>query len=225
MNDDLFDHTQSDDVLAPMVAGPFVIGYVDEIHGPGAEVMSGYPLTRHELLVLARHWYQEYLNDSIFFFHYGQAGSRQMRMRVYSLGRVGKIEAVVGESAVDKVVDEVRSEERAGMGEENWRIFIEGDKSEWDRVQEQTYQVVEELDAKKADEVTCRAAFEFLAAHPTEFFIDSSGDMWHLVLPEVGRDPTSARLVMKVRLKTGGWGYTKYHIDCPPAWYPPYGIT
>src|SRR5205809_997908 len=117
------DYPSGDDreLLGPMKAGPFLIGCVDEVNGQGAEPVEGYPITRHELLALARHWYKEALDNDIFCFLYHCSGSREIRIGPYAWRRIARIEAFLGKAALQKVIDQVRAEEREQLGEETWR--------------------------------------------------------------------------------------------------------
>src|SRR6516162_1880570 len=53
--------------------GPFMTGFVSEIHGKGGTEVPGYPLTRNELEVLAKYHIREHYDISLTQFAVGGA--------------------------------------------------------------------------------------------------------------------------------------------------------
>src|SRR5262245_28397891 len=204
------------ELLGPLVVGRVKIGVVEEVNGAGAEVVSGYHLTRAELQVLARHWYEEKLESEIFCFLHDCSGSREIRIMPYASMRIARIEGIIGESAVSEAIDRVDAEARERLGEETWRILTKGDRTERSRLQDETERAVKYLTTKLADEPTCRAAHAFLSTHPTEIYFDPAGDMWHLAESLQGQVTTPGQLVLKVTTRKHGTACAgTYGIDRP----------
>jgi hypothetical protein len=221
MTNELLDVRGNDgELLGPMKAGPFLIGCVDEVNGQGAQEVSGYPLTRHELLILVRHWYEADLDNDIFCFLHQCSGSREIRIGPYASRRLARIKAILGEDAVQKVVDQVLAEMRKDLGAETWQIITEGTEEERDRLQEEVQQAFEYLHAKTSDAPTCQAAFAFLSAHPTELYFDSAGDLWYL---GDSREPGQLTMWVRTRRRSNGEA-SEYRMARPPGWHAPYGL-
>ena len=90
------------------------------------EPVTGYPLTKDELRILALHWSDKYLDTSVFCCLYGQTGTTDLRMWDYTYDRLEKIAAILGKDEIDKVHDEVVAAARQRMGEELWNAYREG---------------------------------------------------------------------------------------------------
>jgi hypothetical protein len=189
-------------VVQPQDATATVSQSPDPQDNDAAEVM-GYPLTREELLILARHWLRQDADIDWFIFAYQCFGRSDFDAMYYARFRFNRIMELLGGAAVQNVIDQVRTETREKIGEEAWRIFNEGSVSERDRITEEIHECGDRLTAKLADVATCRAAFAFLAEHPSEVYFDSAGDLWHL--SEVWeRNATQSHLMLQVRTKNGG---------------------
>jgi hypothetical protein len=104
--------------------GPF--GYVEEIHGDLGRPMPGYVPTKHELLLLARHWAEERTDIARFWSDYGQVGSEDMRMDLYASHRLGRISDQVGEEEIRKIYEYVYAFNRPVDPAEVRRWHIEG---------------------------------------------------------------------------------------------------
>src|SRR3989442_683651 len=98
-------------------------GHVYEVNGKGAEPVEGYPLTRFELQVLARHWAREELDISIFGFLYATTGSTEIRLKPHAQDRLRRIAELVGEEEVAKEEKQVQDAMRERIGDDYWRVF------------------------------------------------------------------------------------------------------
>jgi len=58
--------------VQPMGITGGVIGFVEEVYGPGAREIPGFVPNRHELLLLAHHWEKKALGIEMFWLTYGQ---------------------------------------------------------------------------------------------------------------------------------------------------------
>lgn len=63
--------------LMPFGGSSLIIGCVDEVNGRGAEEVTGFVSTRHELIVLVKYWAGRMLDDEYFYFLYAQTGSTE----------------------------------------------------------------------------------------------------------------------------------------------------
>ena len=129
-----------DPLLAPWKAGPFRTGYLDEIHGDGGAECTAYSPTQHELLVIARHWLRRRLDIRLDWFYFQRSSSSGIRLEPYASKRLSRIAGVIGKAAVEEVVTEVEEEQRRRMGEEDWRVFVEGTDEERNAIVEKTNQ-------------------------------------------------------------------------------------
>lgn len=109
--------------------GPF--GYVEEIHGDLGRPMPEYVPTKHELLLLARHWAKVVTDIEYFWSDFGQVGSSDMRNHVYGHHRVSKLSDLVGVEEIRKIFKELErpSEETTSDPMDTEEVFegLEGD--------------------------------------------------------------------------------------------------
>lgn len=129
--------------LAPVQAGPFTIGYYEDIHGARRTAVADYEPTKHELSIVARHWIRELLEINIFWFLYSTTGSWEIRMGPYASRRLGRIADAIGEDAVNEIVRQEEDIARQRLGDRYWHIFKHGTPEEWDQV---AHEVLEQMD-------------------------------------------------------------------------------
>jgi hypothetical protein len=199
---------------------------VDEVKAPEAEEVLAYPLTRDELLVLARHWAKEDLDLQLFFFFTGCTGGIECRTMAYAGHRLRRIADLLGLDAVQRAVAEVEEEARRDIGDEEWRGFTGGTEEAWDRAIERTEQDHAYLDRKREDKETLERAFAYLRDHPGQVYFDEAGDLWYLSEPSPSGDGRPAgKLVLRVTIPRGGSAFvTGYELERPPWWTPPYRL-
>jgi hypothetical protein len=138
--------------LGPRQAGPFVIGLVDSIAGEGGVEVREFVATKHELLVLARHWATEIIDLGFAYFLYGCTGSSEWRTRVYADRRLSTIAKAIGEEEVRNAFTQAEQAFAKGVDQQAWRIFTEGTQEEQERFQQE---VQENL--ARADETRSRS--------------------------------------------------------------------
>jgi hypothetical protein len=122
--------TDDRDDLGFMGGPKFAIGYVEEVNGRGSEECPGYPASRFELTILARHWMTELFFNQLWCWRYAMSGSRESRILHYASRRLGRLEAILGKDDMDKVEQEVEEKCRRKWGEETWDAFNRDD-TEW----------------------------------------------------------------------------------------------
>jgi len=130
---------EDNDALMPIRGRGFIIGYVDEVNGTGAEEVDSFTPTRHELIQLAKYWENERLGICWFEFVTGQYGSTETRLKYFARDRIESIGDAIGEADICKALDEVDEKFRSEVGERLWQIFCRGDETEWQAVREETW--------------------------------------------------------------------------------------
>jgi hypothetical protein len=125
--------------LGSIRAGPFQIGFVDEVNGPGAVECAGYRPTHHELRVLAEHWAQQALCTEVFYFLYAQTGGTESRLLAYAGRRCDRIADILGQEPMNEVLASVRKQvqEKYVLSDQEWAVFERGDPAEWARFQDE----------------------------------------------------------------------------------------
>ena len=127
------------DNLLPWGNQKSVVGYVNEVNGPGAEEIAGYVPTQHELVQLVKYWYRRTLDDSWSFFLDGCTGSTEWRVAEFANRRFERAEAVIGAEAVVEAIKEVRGEFKAEVKDDRlWDIFENGTEEQRDAVLKET---------------------------------------------------------------------------------------
>jgi hypothetical protein len=121
------------EALEPLRVGNCIIDLCPEINGSDAVACPEYIPTQHELLQLARYWYDTLLGIHLDWFFLAVSGSYESRMLAYAGRRLDRIAKVIGQEATDKVVAEVDTEYQERMGAD-WEIFIRGDDEEREMV-------------------------------------------------------------------------------------------
>jgi hypothetical protein len=117
-NEKLFEDTLW---LEPMEG---IVGFVEEVNGPGAEECREFVPTKHELLALAKYWLKEILDANFFFFRCNQSSSRMGRIRYFAHLRLGHIERILGSEALEAADDEVKAEFASGLDPRLWNMFV-----------------------------------------------------------------------------------------------------
>jgi hypothetical protein len=108
------------------VGGPsFLVGYLDEVNGPGAAEVAGFVPTRHELLELARYWTNVAVEIEYDWFLFDQVGSSDIRRQPFAWRRVGRIQELLGDE-VCNVVDQVYEEYGKKQKPRYWEAFRHG---------------------------------------------------------------------------------------------------
>lgn len=120
--------------LGPFQAGPFTIGYLEDIHGAGGTAVADFKPTKHELSIVARHWIRELLEINLSWFLYTTTGSWEIRMGSYASKRLDRIADAIGEDAVNGIVRQEEDIARRRLGDRYWHIFKHGTPEEWDQV-------------------------------------------------------------------------------------------
>jgi hypothetical protein len=130
--------------LEPWAAGPLTIGSVDGVNGPGAQEIPEFNATRHELLVLVKHYEEKALDHEYFCFLYATYGSDWEREIYFARRRIARIVDLLGEDTVRSVVSEVATEFAKKENPRAWQIFCHGTAEERRSFQDEVQHEVEE---------------------------------------------------------------------------------
>lgn len=101
--------------LLPSVAGKYIFGSAEEVNRAGAEEITGYTPTKHELIQLVQFWYRELLGIHWKFFFSCRSGSYEARLGAFARRRIDRAEAMIGKEAVDQAIKEVRDKFKAKL--------------------------------------------------------------------------------------------------------------
>lgn len=99
----------------PIVGSGYIIGYVDNINGEGAQLVDWKP-TRAEMRVLGLHYLERYFSVR-HTFAMGTTGSWEVREAIFSWQRFLRIEDALGEEAVIPEWDAYITEQEKSLAE------------------------------------------------------------------------------------------------------------
>lgn len=100
------------------------MGHVDEVNGPGALAVPTFVPSRHELIVLLKHWSKVVLDIRYEWFIFEQVGSAEMRLEPFANRGVNRIaDALNDEDLVRKTLDEVHEGFARSQDPLAWRVF------------------------------------------------------------------------------------------------------
>jgi hypothetical protein len=87
--------------------------------------VTNYPLTKDELCILAKSWFEQSLDASVFCCLAGQVGSTELRIWDYADDRLARIVKILGRKELDQLRKEAEKVMRERVGEHYWRAFQE----------------------------------------------------------------------------------------------------
>ena len=125
-----------------------VIGYVDVVNGNGAEEIADFVPTRHELLLLVKHWYGLLLDNHWFWFVYQSTGSTEIRENSFAENRIHRIAELLGDDAVNATIADVKTEFSKQVDPDEWEIFLRGDDAQREAVAEKYNQQIDDFHAE-----------------------------------------------------------------------------
>ena len=112
----------------------------DEFDPPTAERLD-YAPTRHELIQLARYWVREDLRFVVDYYLFGFTSCSQSKLVAFGGDRLRQLEKILGDEAVQTVVEQVEDEYRWSLGDKIWKIFKEGTRAELEVVREEIWEL------------------------------------------------------------------------------------
>lgn len=142
------------DGLGTVVAGPFVVGRVDEINGEDGKEVTEFMATRHELKQLAEYWVLERIEHDFDWFVCQCTGSSDWRWSAYINRRLNRLSEILGPEAMCKVhAHAVQSfrKSRPKISDEDWRIFTKGTEAEQDAWREKVFAESEDTTQMQKD--------------------------------------------------------------------------
>jgi hypothetical protein len=104
------------------------IGCVDEVNGPGAVLAREFVPTRHELSIIATYWLKVVRDFHFDWFYFQSTDSVAIRREPFARRRLGRIERILGEEAMQELNQKVTSELEANVDPRLWKMFVTGQK-------------------------------------------------------------------------------------------------
>ena len=94
--------------LEPRVGGNFVIGLTEGVNDESAFLVEDFMLTRHELEVLARHYYETSAHAKLYCEVIQGSGSTEWRELAFAQRRLSTIETALGKEVFELAIKEVK---------------------------------------------------------------------------------------------------------------------
>ena len=98
-----------------------------------AVLVTGYPLTREELRVLAAHWATVYIDALADATLMNSIGSTDLRLFEYVCSRHRVMEPILGDEAMTEAVREAEARVRGGVGDDLYAAYLQGESPIGDR--------------------------------------------------------------------------------------------
>ena len=149
----------------------FVVGYIDEVNGPGAVEVPGFKVTRHEAIQLAKYWAGVEIDLDFSYFVDGQTGSTEIRLGPFASRRIARIAEALGEEEVATAVNEAYEEFGKGIDLRTWKIFREGTPEERQALQDE---MAREMSGTEDPEAVAKIT-EFLGSLGVDYLAAESG--------------------------------------------------
>jgi hypothetical protein len=108
----------------------FVVGYVDEVNGPGSVEVAGFAATRHELMQLVKYWSDLAIDLQFSWFIDQSVGSSETRLEPFAWRRISRIADVLGNDLVSAAVQQAYEEYGRGCDPRAWHVFRNGTPEE-----------------------------------------------------------------------------------------------
>jgi len=123
----------------------FVVGYVPEVNGSEACEVPQFVPTKHELIQIAKYWFQRLLNIQFWFSATGQSGSSEWREAAYARRRINRMAEILPEQELNQAIEEVERDfkQERKISDEDWDIFNNGTHEQRMLYQERFWREVE----------------------------------------------------------------------------------
>ena len=96
---------------------------LSSLNGPAAGVCTRCQATRHELMLLAKHWYRELTRIDLSWFQHQATSSSEWRTAQDAKRRLKQIRSSIGDDLFEQAVSDIDAEFREQLGEDEWRRF------------------------------------------------------------------------------------------------------
>jgi hypothetical protein len=117
----------------------FTVGCCGIVNGKGAEPFEGFIPTRHELLQLVKYWATTKLENRWLEFQTGQFDATEASLILFAADQIKRISSLLGDAAVNEAVNEVKAQLHNKVSEEQWQIFVGGNRAEWESVKKKQW--------------------------------------------------------------------------------------
>jgi len=114
-----------------------IVGYVEEVNGPGAVEMPGVVATKHELIQLVKYWASIRIDIRFGWFANQCVGSSETRLESFSGRRIARIAEVLGNDETSAVVQQTYAEYSKSVDPRIWDVFLNGTPEEQSSLQEE----------------------------------------------------------------------------------------
>jgi hypothetical protein len=123
----------------------FVIGHVPEVNGSEACEVPQFVPTKHELIQIAKYWFQRRLDNDFYLFVFGQTGSSEWRTNVYANRRINRIADILPEQELNQSIEEVEHDfkQEHKISDADWDVFKNGTQEQRMLYQERFWREVE----------------------------------------------------------------------------------
>ena len=136
---------KDNDLLLPWGNSRLVVGYVDEVNGPGAAEIPDFVPTRHELLQLVKFWVKEALAyEFTEEFLYAQSCHSGSLHRAYAWRRISRIGNLLGKKQHKEAVEAAYAEFGKNQEQRYWEIFMHGDSEDSKALQDEIQDEIED---------------------------------------------------------------------------------
>jgi hypothetical protein len=114
---------------------------INEVNGSEACEVPQFVPTKHELIQIAKYWFQRLLNIQLWFFATGQSGSSEWREDFYAALRIDRIAEIVPEQELNQAIEEVDRDFKQDkkISDEDWNIFKNGTQEQWKSFQDKLW--------------------------------------------------------------------------------------
>jgi len=119
--------------------------YVAEVNGPEACKIPEFTPTKHELIQIAKYWYDQVFYNDFYFFTFAQTGSTEWRINMYAERRIDRVAEILSEEELNELLADVERgfKEKYKISDEDWNIFKNGSQEEWAAHWDQVHQEFE----------------------------------------------------------------------------------
>jgi hypothetical protein len=204
----------------PVALGGTPVGDAPATAGTQPEELRRYPVSREDLLVIAKQRYKDRLDTEMRTFFAG--GNDEEVQGAYSRAPLARIEHLLDAGSVQQIFEELADEHRSIFGSERWSTFACSDTAERDRLLASDRADHRRLSRKLGDPASSGKASSFLREHPTRVVLDGDGDLWYLTEPPQAEEPG---LLLKLAAPSGHAICAPGIVfDLPAGWSRPFGL-
>jgi len=123
--------------------------WASEVFGPEACEIPEFTPTKHELIQIAKSWYNRVLDYGFFYFALGQYSSTHWLVKTYANRRIGRVAKILSEKEFNELLADVeRGFKEKHISDEEWNTFTKGSQEEWAAHQDKVWKEIERMDGQ-----------------------------------------------------------------------------